>query len=83
MPYETSRRRFLGQASCTAVGATSLFSSLINLRAAGALARPGTVVPSAAPLPGDDYRALVCLFLAGGNDSFNMLVPRGAAEHAE
>ncbi|MEO1365738.1 MAG: DUF1501 domain-containing protein [Acidobacteriota bacterium] len=81
--YQTSRRRFLGQASCTAVGATSLFSSLINLRTAGALAQPRPVISTAAPLPGGDYRALVCLFLAGGNDSFNMLVPRGPAEHAE
>ena len=28
-----------------------------------------------------DYRALVCVFLFGGNDSFNMLVPRSDAEH--
>lgn len=26
-----------------------------------------------------DYKALVCLFLSGGNDSNNMIVPRGAA----
>lgn len=78
----SSRRRFLGQASCSAVGATSLFSSLLNLRCAGALAAPEKIQPAKA-LPGDDYKALVCLFLAGGNDSFNMLVPRGSAEHAE
>ena len=29
----------------------------------------------------DDYRALVCVFLFGGNDSFNMLVPRSDAEY--
>jgi uncharacterized protein (DUF1501 family) len=28
-----------------------------------------------------DYRALVCVFLYGGNDSFNMLVPRSTAEY--
>ena len=28
-----------------------------------------------------DYRALVCVFLFGGNDSFNMLVPRSNAEY--
>jgi uncharacterized protein (DUF1501 family) len=28
-----------------------------------------------------DYRALVCVFLLGGNDSFNMLVPRSTAEY--
>ena len=31
--------------------------------------------------PFDDYRALVCLFMFGGNDSFNMLVPNTAAEY--
>ncbi|HWN37233.1 MAG TPA: DUF1501 domain-containing protein [Gammaproteobacteria bacterium] len=31
--------------------------------------------------PFNDYRALVCVFLFGGNDSFNMLVPRSAAEY--
>ncbi len=31
--------------------------------------------------PFDDYRALVCVFLHGGNDSFNMLVPRSTAEY--
>ena len=31
----------------------------------------------------DDYKALVCVFLFGGNDSFNMLVPRSNAEYAE
>ena len=29
----------------------------------------------------DDYRALVCVFLHGGNDSFNMLVPNTDAEY--
>ena len=28
----------------------------------------------------DGYRALVCVYLSGGNDSFNMVVPRGAGE---
>jgi len=31
--------------------------------------------------PFDDYRALVCVFLHGGNDSFNMLVPNTTAEY--
>ena len=29
-----------------------------------------------------DYRALVCVFLFGGNDSYNMLVPNTSAEYA-
>jgi uncharacterized protein (DUF1501 family) len=28
-----------------------------------------------------DYKALVCLFMFGGNDSWNMLVPMGASEY--
>ncbi len=34
------------------------------------------------PGPFDDYRALVCVFLFGGNDSFNMLVPNTLAEYS-
>ncbi len=29
----------------------------------------------------NDYRSLVCVFLFGGNDSYNMLVPRSDAEY--
>jgi uncharacterized protein (DUF1501 family) len=35
----------------------------------------------AVPAPFSDYRALVCVFLFGGNDAFNMLVPRSTAEY--
>lgn len=37
------------------------------------------VIGTSAPFP--DYKALVCVFLFGGNDSFNMLVPRSNAEY--
>lgn len=29
-----------------------------------------------------DYKALICIFLYGGNDSYNMLVPTDASDHA-
>lgn len=47
------------------------------------LARPRSALTqmAATPAPFGDYRALVCVFLFGGNDSFNMLVPRSAAEY--
>jgi uncharacterized protein (DUF1501 family) len=32
--------------------------------------------------PFTDYKALVCVFLFGGNDSFNVVVPRSTAEYA-
>lgn len=67
-PLQVTRRQFLGQASCAALGTTGLFSTLLNLRLTRAVA--------AADLPpGDDYKALVCVFQAGGNDSYNMLIP--------
>ncbi len=69
-----SRREFIGQASCAGVGATALFSTLLSLRLANSLA--AQTVPA-----GSDYKALVCLFLAGGNDSFNMLVPTTPGEY--
>ena len=68
------RRRFLGEASCAAVSAVPVVNTLLNLSLASRLA--------AANAPGD-YRALVCLFLAGGNDSFNLLVPREPAAYAQ
>lgn len=70
-----SRRRFLGQASCSAVGTVSVLNTLLNLRLAEGIAAAST------PAAGE-YRALVCLFLAGGNDSFNMLVPREPSAYA-
>ena len=42
---------------------------------------PGTVYAQMAGAGGfADYRALVCLFMFGGNDSWNMLVPNTTAE---
>lgn len=54
------------------IGATSALGSLGLLNAAIA-AGSGTIFP--------DYKALVCVFLHGGNDSFNTIVPRDAAHH--
>ncbi|MGF1451255.1 MAG: DUF1501 domain-containing protein [Opitutales bacterium] len=78
-PPKLNRRDFIGQASCAAVGSVSLFSTLLNLSMSGRAAAQS--MPMATPGT-DDYRALVCLFLAGGNDSFNMLVPRETSEYA-
>lgn len=75
-PRQVSRRRFIGEASCAAVGGTALFSTALNLSLqANAAAQD---LP-----PGDDYKAIVCLFLAGGNDSYNMLVPTDAATYLQ
>mgnify|MGYP001563122620 CR=1 FL=1 len=51
--------------------------------AAGAAAAlghyPGLAYSQAAPF--NDYKALVCVFLFGGNDAYNMLVPRSDGEY--
>ena len=87
MTNKTTRRQFLGQASCAAVGSASLFSTLMNLRMTNSAAAEGlSQVPSYSAnqlAGGDDYQALVCIFLAGGNDSFNMLVPYNNSAYNE
>lgn len=71
-----SRRKFIGL-SCAAAGYTTLFSSLISTKAlASSLASHGSFAAG-------DYKALVFLMLHGGNDSYNMLIPRGTNEYAE
>lgn len=68
MNRNLTRRRFLGQASCAAISGIPILNTLLNLRLASSIAN------AAPPAPGE-YRALVCLFLSGGNDSYNMLAP--------
>ena len=76
--HHISRRKFIGQ-SCAAVGYTTLFSSLINLKAMAAASMDNSMIAQNT----GDYKALVCLMLAGGNDSFNMLMPFGNTEYNE
>lgn len=68
-----NRRHFLGQASCAAVTATPMLSTLLNLK---------LVNNSSAATSSDDYKALVCIFLAGGIDSHNTLVPSDPESYA-
>lgn len=74
-----SRRKFLGTASCAAIGSTTFLTSLLNLGVANSLAGMSRPTISA----GGDYKAMVCILLAGGNDSFNMLVPRNGNHYTE
>jgi uncharacterized protein (DUF1501 family) len=73
-----NRRQFIGEASCAAVGSTTLFSMLSQLFMTNALSTSGMGMGM-----NDDYKALVCILLAGGNDSFNMLIPRSDDEYNE
>ncbi len=63
-----SRRQFLGETSCAAIGSTSILSTLLNLTMANHAAAQGGF--------GGQRKALVCLFLSGGCDTFNLLIPR-------
>ena len=63
-----SRRQFLGETSCAAIGSTPILSTLLNLTMANHAAAQGGM--------GSQRKALVCLFLSGGCDTFNLLIPR-------
>ena len=69
--HDGSRRLFLRHATALAgLGAAAPFA--LNLSA----------MSSAAAQTARDYKALVCLFLHGGNDSMNMVLPTDAASWA-
>ncbi len=85
-PFDPARRKFLG-ACCAAVGATGMLSALAQLRLMGAVASADNVLPDGGiPATGgalpSDFKALVCLFLAGGNDANNLVVPIDASGYA-
>jgi len=63
----------MGQAGCGAMASTTLFSTLLNLKALGAAAMSDSSV-----INSGDYKAMVCIYLGGGNDSYNMLMPTQA-----
>lgn len=60
-----TRREFLRRTGCAAIGAAAFASSFERFGLVNALAQTGAL----------DYRALVCVFLNGGNDGNNMIVP--------
>ena len=68
---DISRRAFLSRASALSI-AGSATPFLMNLAAMG----------EAAAATATDYKALVCVFLYGGNDYANTLVPYDAAQYA-
>src|SRR5213083_1578003 len=58
-----SRREFLRRSGCSALSVGALASGIDRFGLVQAFAQ------------GTSYRALVCIFLAGGNDGNNMVVP--------
>lgn len=76
VPTILTRRNFLGKSACTAMSTAGLLNTLLTLRQVNAIA--ADTVPSS-----DPYKAIVCLFLFGGNDSNNVLMPRESSAYAK
>ena len=72
-PNLITRRSFLRQAACAAVGTAGVTNALFDLRRIAAFSLGNSNISA---LTGD-YKALVCLFLYGGNDAGNLIVPAG------
>ena len=66
---DASRRLFIRHAGALSAVAGAGAPLAMNLLAAGSAAAQSAV----------DYKAVVCLFLFGGNDSYNMVLPTDAA----
>jgi uncharacterized protein (DUF1501 family) len=71
MQLQTTRRTFIRQAACAALGTAGILNTIFDLRKL-----------SAATTDTSDYKALVCLFLFGGNDANNCLVPHDTNGYA-
>jgi uncharacterized protein (DUF1501 family) len=67
-----NRREFIRRAACAAVGTVGMTTAIRDLRLMNAAVAQSNI---------NDYKALVCIFLAGGNDSNNMIVPTIPAEY--
>ncbi len=75
MKTPPSRRQFLKQ-GCAGLSSLPIANTLLNMQLSGSIAQAST------PAAGE-YRAIVCIFLTGGIDSFNMLTPQGTTEYNE
>lgn len=71
-----NRRQFLGEASCSAVGSMAFLSSILNLGAINTLAARPHILANTG-----DYKAMVCILLAGGCDTHNVLIPTETSEY--
>jgi len=67
-----NRREFIRQAACAAVGTAAMTCAIRDLRFMSAAVAQSNIT---------DYKALVCVFLAGGNDSNNLVIPTITSEY--
>ena len=68
-----TRRDFIRRAACAAVGTVAMTSAIRDLRFMNAAVAQSNIT---------DYKALVCIFLQGGNDSNNLIIPTLASQYA-
>lgn len=68
-----NRRSFLKNVSCAAIGSNTLLSTLTNLTSINGILGADLLKHS----PPTDYKAMICILLSGGADSYNMLIPTG------
>lgn len=69
----TNRRGFIRKAACAAMGTAAMGNCLRDLHFMNAALAQG---------PFSDYKAIICLFLSGGNDSNNVIIPTISGEYA-
>jgi uncharacterized protein (DUF1501 family) len=69
-----TRRGFLRDFGTAALGSLAVSSTLRDFRLINSAIAQGN-----GPFAFPDYKALVCVFLSGGNDSNNLVIPRGTA----
>jgi len=67
-----TRREFIRQAACAALGTAALTAAVRDLRFMNAAVAQSNI---------SDYKALVCIFLSGGNDSNNLVLPTITSEY--
>ncbi len=67
-----TRRQFIRRAACAAVGTVAMTSAIRDLRFMNAAVAQSNIT---------DYKALVCIFLQGGNDSNNLILPTIPSEY--
>ena len=71
----STRRDFLRQTGCAIIGGAALVSSIEEFGLINAFAQGNSAAT--------DYKALVCIFMSGGNDGNNTIVPVDATRYAE
>ena len=67
-----TRRQFLRRVGCAAMGTAAMTAAIRDLRFMNAAVAQSNI---------SDYKALVCIFLQGGNDSNNLIVPTVPSEY--